>query len=146
MLENGTHATIKEIAAAEAINESYIARVLRLTLLAPEIVEEILEGRQSCEITLAPLMRSFPVGWAKQRRLKPCAIASAASVWSRMRASVGCIRRPNSERKSWFRSRRKSGLPRCDSSFLIAVVSAGCDTWQSSAARVKFNVCAAARK
>ena len=39
MLENGTHATIAEIAAAEKINESYVGRVLRLTLLAPDIVE-----------------------------------------------------------------------------------------------------------
>jgi hypothetical protein len=42
MLENGTHATIAEIAAAEKINESYVGHVLRLTLLAPEIVEAIL--------------------------------------------------------------------------------------------------------
>src|ERR1700716_283137 len=46
MLENGTHATIAEIAAAEKINESYLGRVLRLTLLAPDIVEAILAGRQ----------------------------------------------------------------------------------------------------
>jgi hypothetical protein len=46
MLENGTHATIAEIAAAEKINESYDERVLRLTLLAPEVVEAILNGRQ----------------------------------------------------------------------------------------------------
>jgi hypothetical protein len=37
MLENGTHATIAEIAAAEKINESYVGRVLRLTMLAPDI-------------------------------------------------------------------------------------------------------------
>jgi hypothetical protein len=42
MLENGTHATIAEIAAAEKINESYVSRVFRLTLLAPEIVEAII--------------------------------------------------------------------------------------------------------
>jgi hypothetical protein len=42
MLEDGTHATIAEIAAAEKINESYVGRVLRLTLLAPDIVEGIL--------------------------------------------------------------------------------------------------------
>jgi hypothetical protein len=46
MLENGTHATIAEIAAAEKINESYDDRVLRLTLLAPEVVEATLNGRQ----------------------------------------------------------------------------------------------------
>jgi DNA-binding IscR family transcriptional regulator len=44
MLENGTYATIAEIAAAEKINESYVGRVLRLTLLAPDIVEAILYG------------------------------------------------------------------------------------------------------
>src|SRR6202007_2465109 len=42
MLENGTHATIAEIASAEKINESYVGRVLRLTLLAPDIVEALL--------------------------------------------------------------------------------------------------------
>ena len=42
----GTHATIAEIAAAEKINESYVGRVLRLTLLAPDIVEAVLNGRQ----------------------------------------------------------------------------------------------------
>jgi hypothetical protein len=45
-LENGTHATIAEIAVAEKINESYVGRVLRLTLLAPDIVEAILGGGQ----------------------------------------------------------------------------------------------------
>lgn len=66
MLENGTHATIAEIAAAEKINESYVGRVLRLTLLAPDIVEAILGGRQPAELTLAVLMRPFPVEWKAQ--------------------------------------------------------------------------------
>jgi hypothetical protein len=55
MLENGTHATIAEIAAAEKINETYVGRVLRLTLLAPDIVEAILNGRQPAEMALAGL-------------------------------------------------------------------------------------------
>jgi hypothetical protein len=67
MLENGTHATIAEIAAAEKVNDSYVGRVLRLTLLAPDIVEAILNGRQPAEMTLAVLLRPFPVGWAAQR-------------------------------------------------------------------------------
>jgi DNA invertase Pin-like site-specific DNA recombinase len=46
ILENGTNATIAEIAAAEKINESYVSRVLRLTLLAPDVIEAILGGRQ----------------------------------------------------------------------------------------------------
>jgi hypothetical protein len=66
MPENGTHATIAEIAAAEKINESYIGRVLRLTLLAPDIVESILKGRQPAEMTLAVLMLPFPVEWREQ--------------------------------------------------------------------------------
>jgi hypothetical protein len=67
LLETGTHATIAEIAAAEKINESYVGRVLRLNLLSPEIVEAILDGRQPADITLAALLRPFPVGWWEQR-------------------------------------------------------------------------------
>ena len=63
MLENGTHATIAEIAAAEKINESYVGRILRLTLLAPDIVEAVLGGRQPAEVTLTVLMRPFPIEW-----------------------------------------------------------------------------------
>ena len=67
MLENGTHATIAEIASAEKINESYVGRVLRLTLLAPDIVEAILGGRQPADLQLENLLRRFPVGWGEQR-------------------------------------------------------------------------------
>lgn len=66
MLENGSHATIAEIATAERINETYVGRVLRLTLLAPDVVETILGGRQPAEVTLAGLMRPFAVGWWEQ--------------------------------------------------------------------------------
>src|SRR6266446_4177156 len=67
MLENGTHATIAEIAAAEKINETYVGRVLRLTLLAPDIVKAILGGRQPAQMTLAVLKPPFPVEWSEQR-------------------------------------------------------------------------------
>jgi hypothetical protein len=67
MLENGTYPTIREIAAAEKINESYVGRVLRLTLLAPDVVEAILGGRQPTELQLDSLMKRFPVGWEHQR-------------------------------------------------------------------------------
>ena len=67
MLEAGKYATIKEIAKADQINESYLSRMLRLTLLAPDVVEAILEGRQPQTCTLAKLMRRFPVLWANQR-------------------------------------------------------------------------------
>ena len=45
LLETGQHAAIADLATAEKINESYVCRVLRLTLLAPDIVEAILDGR-----------------------------------------------------------------------------------------------------
>ena len=67
LLEAGRFGTIKEIAAAEKINESYVSRVLRLTLLAPEIVEMILNGRQPTEMTLLMLMGPFPAEWERQR-------------------------------------------------------------------------------
>jgi hypothetical protein len=67
MLENGAHAIIVEIAAAEKINESYVGRILRLTRLAPDIVADILGARQPPPLTLAVLMRRFPVLWFAQR-------------------------------------------------------------------------------
>lgn len=67
MLENGTHSTIAEIAAAEKINESYVGRVLRLTLLAPDLVEGILNGRQPVGLILKTLFERFPVMWENQR-------------------------------------------------------------------------------
>lgn len=56
LLETGVHATIADIAMAEKINDSYASRILRLTLLAPDIIEAILDGRQGPEVTLAALM------------------------------------------------------------------------------------------
>ena len=68
LLETGVHATIEDIAAAEKINTSYVSRILRLTLLAPDIVETILDGRQPATLTMAALMKPFPVQWEEQRR------------------------------------------------------------------------------
>lgn len=67
ILESGEYATIREIAAAEKVNESYVGRVVRLTLLAPAIVEAILNGRQSAGLHLEHLLRPFPVEWPNQR-------------------------------------------------------------------------------
>ena len=68
MLESGQFGTINELAAAEKINSSYVSRVLRLTLLAPDIVEAILDGRQPEGMTLPALMEPFPVEWQSQQR------------------------------------------------------------------------------
>jgi hypothetical protein len=67
LLETGVHGTIDEIAKAEKINPSYVSRVLRMTLLAPEIVESILDGRQSENLTLVRAMEPFPISWSEQR-------------------------------------------------------------------------------
>jgi hypothetical protein len=72
MLETGRYTTIDELARAEKINASYVSRLLRLTLLAPEIVEAILDGRQPPEMTLPMLMGPFPVEWVHHRRISRC--------------------------------------------------------------------------
>ncbi len=69
MLEPGAFATIAELAEREGIAPSYMTRVLRLTLLAPDIIEAILDGRQGPDVTLARLMDGFPEAWEAQVRL-----------------------------------------------------------------------------
>jgi hypothetical protein len=66
MLESGEFATIAELAEREGIASSYMTRVLRLTLLAPDLVEAILDGKQGPEVTLAA-MEPFPTTWSEQR-------------------------------------------------------------------------------
>jgi hypothetical protein len=66
MLETGVVSTVGEIATREKINKSYVSRVLRLTLLAPQIVEAILDGRQPPEMTLRAFVEPFPAEWGKQ--------------------------------------------------------------------------------
>ncbi len=66
MLEAGEFTTIAELARREGIAHSYLTRIMRMTLLAPDIVEAILEGRQGPEVTLGRLMERFPVEWDLQ--------------------------------------------------------------------------------
>jgi hypothetical protein len=67
LLEQGDYGSLTELATAEKINLSYLGRVLRLTLLAPDIVEAILDGRQPESLQLDILQRPLPLGWAEQR-------------------------------------------------------------------------------
>ena len=69
MLESGEFASISELAEKEGIAFTYIARLMRLSLLAPEIVDGILQGRQPATITLANLMDPFPLDWREQHAL-----------------------------------------------------------------------------
>ena len=66
LIETGVHASIEALARAEKINPSNVGRVLRLTLLAPEIIEAIMQGRQPAGMTMAGLLTGFPVVWAEQ--------------------------------------------------------------------------------
>lgn len=66
MLDSGEFASVAELAGREGIAPSYMTRVLRLTLLAPDIVEAILGGKHGPAVTLARLMEPFPMHWSEQ--------------------------------------------------------------------------------
>jgi hypothetical protein len=61
---------------AEDISKSYVSRILRLALLAPDIVEAILGGSTDQSLMLERLERPLPTGWAEQRG---CLISARAS-------------------------------------------------------------------
>jgi hypothetical protein len=67
LLEEGRYASISELAAAEKIDRGYLGRVLQLTLLAPDIVEDILDGRQPAELGLSRLLEPLSMEWKQQR-------------------------------------------------------------------------------
>ncbi|ADZ72551.1 bacteriophage-like protein [Pannonibacter phragmitetus] len=69
MLDSGEFATITELAEREGIAPSYMTRVLRLTLLSPDNVEAILDGKQGPAVTLARVLEPFPLEWEEQRQL-----------------------------------------------------------------------------
>jgi hypothetical protein len=72
MLESNDFATARELAKAEKINEAYLGRVLRLTLLSPATTEAILSGSQPGGLELADLLKPFPIEWDKQEALFKC--------------------------------------------------------------------------
>src|ERR1700730_9753653 len=67
MLEGGEYASVTELAKAEKINLSYLCRMLRLTLLAPDIAEALLDGTYACRFQLSDLLQPMPVIWAEQQ-------------------------------------------------------------------------------
>jgi hypothetical protein len=66
MLDEDVYATLEDLARARGVNATYVSRLLRLTLLAPEIVEAILDGRQQSELQLDDLLDAFPLEWSQQ--------------------------------------------------------------------------------
>ncbi len=67
MIETGKYASSAELAKAEEVNDSYVSRILRLTLLAPDIIEAILTGRQPSTLQLDELLKPLPAAWNGQR-------------------------------------------------------------------------------
>jgi hypothetical protein len=67
LLDEGRYASITEMAAAEKIERGYLGTLLRLTLLAPDIVESILDGRAVFSVTLPALLEPIAQNWAGQR-------------------------------------------------------------------------------
>lgn len=68
LIEDGTYASITELAKDKGVNDSYACRVLRLSLLAPDIVEAILD-RRGAHLTLDALTRPMSPKWHDQRTL-----------------------------------------------------------------------------
>src|ERR1700716_2639648 len=66
MLESGEYNSSAELAKAEKVNDSYLSRILRLTLIAPDIIEAILTGRQPNTLQLDDLLKPVPAVWARQ--------------------------------------------------------------------------------
>src|SRR3712207_9225967 len=64
LLDEGRYASISEMAAAEKLDRGYLGRVLQLTLLAPDIVETMLDGRQPADLGLPKLLDAGPADWS----------------------------------------------------------------------------------
>ena len=69
MLESNLFATVRDLAKAEKINEAYLCRVLRLTLLSPKITEAALSGQLPDSVDLAKLLKPFPIEWDRQEAI-----------------------------------------------------------------------------
>ena len=68
MLDEGRYGSVSELAEAERLDRGYLGRILMLTLLAPDIVEAIMDGRQPAELGVHVLREGVPVEWGEQRR------------------------------------------------------------------------------
>lgn len=69
LLDEGRYASISEMAEAERIERGYLGSLLRLTLLAPDLVTNALDGRHMPSVALAALLEPFPLCWRSQGEL-----------------------------------------------------------------------------
>lgn len=99
LLDEGRYTSISEVAAAERIDRGYLGRVLRLTLLAPDVVETILDGRQSTYLALPALLERLPNIWDEQRvATEPVPGLPSSTIPSATRAAGSAHRRPLTDR------------------------------------------------
>ncbi len=69
LVDSGKYSSISDLAGALGLDRSYVSRIMRLTLLAPDIVEAIVEGREPSGLSLERLVKGVPVVWAEQREI-----------------------------------------------------------------------------
>ena len=67
LLESGKCDSLKAIAEREGVDNSYVSRMINLTILAPDIVEAILDDRLPPTLTLFDLAVDPPRLWCEQR-------------------------------------------------------------------------------
>ncbi|HRW60312.1 MAG TPA: hypothetical protein P5340_06630 [Defluviicoccus sp.] len=70
LLDEGMHGTFDDLAKAERVSQSHVSRMLRLTLLSPDLIEAILAGRQPEGMRLEGLLAGFPDEWGCQRECR----------------------------------------------------------------------------
>lgn len=66
-IESGEYAGIDDLVRALGVDRTYVGRILRLTSLAPDIIEAILRGDEPEGISLRRLQKDLPADWQEQR-------------------------------------------------------------------------------
>jgi len=89
-LDEGAYSSVSDIGEAEGISKSYVSRILRLALLAPDIIEAILAGGADYALTLETLERPLPASWEEQREALRAGVTRAVNhgTFSRGRRSA----------------------------------------------------------
>ena len=87
-IESGQAKSITDLAEQQGVTDAYVCRLLRLTCLAPDIVEAILDGRQAKGLRLAEMLGDAPLGWEEQRSAWGCPRSYARSRASPAAAAV----------------------------------------------------------
>jgi hypothetical protein len=81
MLDKGLYTSVSEIGDAENISKSYVSRILRLALLAPDVVDALLAGRTDAGLVLERLKRPMPGRWDEQRARLGFAVSECSPPW-----------------------------------------------------------------